>query len=97
VIARLPLDGITPDRSRTGDSISILLRRDSSARLTHLVHDPRGLKLLQTPEGADEALTIESADGVSNTVRFRVPVLPESLDGIVPEESLPGGKNHEDL
>jgi hypothetical protein len=39
--------------------------------------------LLQTDDGADSALELESADGTRTILRFRASARPETVDGIV--------------
>jgi hypothetical protein len=51
--------------------------------LAHVVRAPTRVRLTQTDDGADEALEIDSQDGATARLRFRVAALPEAVDGIV--------------
>lgn len=57
-----------------------------SARLVHTVEQPVRLRLERAPGGGDAGLYIETADGGSLLLSFRVPARPESLDGLGPGE-----------
>ena len=50
--------------------------------VAHVVRAPTRVRLTQTDEGADEALEIDSQDGATTRLRFRVAALPEAVDGI---------------
>lgn len=49
------------------------------------VTDPAELTFKLDPRGAHEGLEITAADHSLTVVHFRVPVLPETLDGVLPE------------
>jgi hypothetical protein len=51
--------------------------------ISHSIGRPTEVILQQTDEGADAALAIKSADGVTALLRFRSPMLPEMLDAVV--------------
>lgn len=68
----MPLAGITADVKDRNRAISIILRQKEPEHLTHIVSEPKYVRLKQSAEGADEALAIESADGI-NTVAFSLP------------------------
>lgn len=60
------------------------INHDKSAdHLAHTIHGPTHVRLKETDEGAHEALQIESNKGATTLLRFRSPVLPQSLDGVV--------------
>ena len=65
--------------------ISITAGRSREGHVTHRIDAPTRVRLLQTPEGADEALETESAGGAKTLVRFRAAALPETVDGLIPE------------
>jgi hypothetical protein len=50
--------------------------------ITHSITHPIQVSLEQTDEGADAALAIRSADGITTLLRFRSAVLPEMVDAI---------------
>ena len=67
------------------DSLTIDLGATPSAHLDHTIAAPRQVTLQTNAEGAHEALEIACADGTTTRVRFRVAVLPETVDGVVAE------------
>src|SRR5205814_26860 len=79
--SNLPLEGITSSGSNEHKTISISVGNVPSNHLTHTVNDPTWLWLKQTPQGADEALEIESTDGVKTLLRFRSAMPAEMVDG----------------
>ena len=82
----LPLQGITAElKEGREDAISIILVGRSQERVTHNITGPSHVRLEQAEDGADMTLQIESGGGVTTLVRFRSAVLPEMVDGIVPE------------
>ena len=80
--SNLPLEGITSE-SNKHQSISISVGNQPSNHLTHTVNGPTRLWLKQTPQGADEALEIESTDGVKTLLRFRSAMPAEMVDGLI--------------
>ncbi len=74
----VPLASIVPDVR--ADTISIQVGAEWP--IPHRVERVSGLWLEQTESGADLGLRIESANGKAIRVRFRSPVLPETVDGI---------------
>ena len=86
----LALEGITDEWDETeGDTIMIMTGAKANDHVTHSITRPTQVSLEQTDEGADAALAIKSADGVTALLRFRSPILPELVDGIVTLESRP--------
>ena len=67
------------------EGITINLGKAPEDHLKHTVIEPTHVWLVQTSEGADAALEIESADDTKTLLRFRSPVLPELVDGVVLE------------
>ena len=81
-----PLAGITAELKGGGeDSISISVGLTAAERVTHHIGAPRHLRIEQAENGADMALQIESAEGVTTLVRLRSAMLPEMVDGVVSE------------
>jgi hypothetical protein len=72
----------TADKSK---AIAIELGKSGEDHVKHAVIEPRHVRLMKTAEGANAALEIESADQTKTVLRFRSPVLPEFVDGIVDE------------
>ena len=50
--------------------------------ITHRISNPTTVSLEQTDEGADAALAIQTAAGVTALLRFRSAVLPELVDAV---------------
>jgi hypothetical protein len=80
----IPLSGICADLSR-GQPREITILAGARDEWTHRIGTPARLKLRRTSEGAEEGIETESADGVRTVVRFRSAVLPETVDGMLPE------------
>ena len=82
----VPLKGITLT-SVVGESeaIALNLGKIPEDHVKHTVIEPVHVWLAQTPEGANAALEIESADETKTVLRFRSALLPEFVDGVVLE------------
>ena len=82
----LPLKGVslTPVVGKS-EAITIDLGKTSEDHIKHTVIEPTHVWLVQTAEGANAALEIESADETKTLLRFRSPVLPELVDGVILE------------
>lgn len=83
----LTLEGITYEGNETGDTIIILTGAKPEDHIAHSIQHPTTVGLQQTEEGADVALAISSADGVTALLQFRSPMLPEWVDGLVTIEA----------
>lgn len=83
---KFPLKAIsltpTVDKST---AIAIDLGKSPEDHVKHAVIEPTHVWLIKTPEGANAALKIESADNTKTVLRFRSAVLPELVDGVVDE------------
>jgi len=79
----MPLAGISADVKDKNRAIAILLHDHGAGRITHIISEPRSVRLKRTAEGADEALDIESADGVMTLLRFRSAMPSERLDDVL--------------
>lgn len=80
----LVFEGITAELGRVGeDAIEIMVGERAEAHITHRIASPRKTNIEQTDEGADAALAIKAADGVTTLLRFRSAVLPDTVDGAV--------------
>jgi Family of unknown function (DUF5335) len=79
----LPLLGISADRSHHDDTIAVSVGRSGTDQLTHIVHGVTHIFVERTDEGADAALQIQSADGTTTIMRFRVAARPETVDGVM--------------
>jgi hypothetical protein len=76
-----PFVGAAADRDGDEQAISILVGGATNDHLSHVVRAPTRMRLVQTDEGADEALEVESRD-TTTMLRFRTTMLPELVDGI---------------
>jgi hypothetical protein len=81
----LPLRGVTAELKGGEDTVTIILGGEGAERVTHTVIRPAHVRVEQAASGADMTLQIESADGTVTLVRFRSPMLPETVDGVVSE------------
>ena len=72
-----------------GDRIVIMVGEKPDDHMTHSIGHPTQVSLEQTVGGADVALAIKSADGVTALLRFLSPMLPEMVDGLVGQQSQP--------
>ncbi|HJP95403.1 MAG TPA: DUF5335 family protein [Pyrinomonadaceae bacterium] len=65
------------------EAIVISLARTPADHVTHMIDHPKHVWLERTEEGADSSLEIESEADEKALLRFRSPVRPEFVDGIV--------------
>ena len=70
-----------------GNEIMIMVGPTPDDHVTHSISHPVQVSLEQTDEGADAALAIKSSDGITALLRFRSPMLPEMVDGLVTQGS----------
>jgi hypothetical protein len=86
VLAReLPLESVAVVHRDGEVQLRVTVRRNGSP-LSCPVRHPERVVLEQSAGGVDEGLCIGTADGRVLRVRFRVPVTPESLDGLTHAE-----------
>ena len=81
----LAFEGIVGETQ--GNEIVIMVGAKPDDHVTHSINNAAQVSLEQTDEGADAALAIKSADGTTALLRFRSPVLPELVDGLVAQPS----------
>ena len=72
-----------------GNQIVIMVGEKPDDHITHRIADPTQVSVEQTDEDAHAVLAIKSANGVMALMRFRSPMLPEIVDGLVGIESRP--------
>ena len=83
----LAFEGIVDEGDEVqGHEILIMFGAKPDDHITHSISNPTTVSLEQTDEGADAVLAIKSADGVMALLRFRSPMLPEMVDGLVDQE-----------
>jgi len=86
----LAFEGIVDEWDEVqGNQIVIMIGAKPDDHIAHNISRPTQVSLEQTDEGADAALGIKSADGVTALVRFRSPMLPEMVDAVVAHPSRP--------
>ncbi|HEY7574091.1 MAG TPA: DUF5335 family protein [Thermoanaerobaculia bacterium] len=77
----LPLEGIVSQADAQGP-ISLYLGKVPSRNVEHEIQSPSQVWLEMSNRGADQALEVLSEDGTKTIVEFRVPALPEEVDGV---------------
>lgn len=65
------------------ESIVISLATSAVEHVTHMIDHPKRVWVQRTDEGANASLEIEAKDEARTLLRFRSPMLPELVDGIV--------------
>ena len=84
----LPLEGISvASRDGSPETIVISLGNTADDHVTHTITKPTRVWLEQTPQGANAALEIESADQVKTLLRFRSALPADMIDGVVLQQS----------
>src|SRR5689334_23513276 len=78
----LPFEGISVN-SEDEQSLIISLGGATEDHVSHTVEHPRHVWLRQTDEGANDSLEIVEDDNQKTLLRFRSPMHPEFVDGIV--------------
>lgn len=78
----LPLVGVVAEPHNGGGAITIAAGRSGAGQITHTIQSPTRVWIERTDAGADVALEVESAEGMTTIVRFRTPALPETVDGV---------------
>lgn len=79
----LALEGIVDEGDEVqGHKIQMMFGAKPDDHITHSISNPATVSLEQTDEGADAALAIKSADGVTALLRFRSAILPEMVDAV---------------
>jgi hypothetical protein len=82
----LAFEGIVDESGEAqGNHIVIMMGAKPDDHITHSISEPIDVSLEQTDEGANAALAIKSAEDVTALIRFRSPMLPSTVDGIVEE------------
>ena len=80
----LPLEGVSiASGTNEPETIAISIGKSPEDHLSHTIVEPAHVWLEQTEEGANAALEIESENEIKTLLRFRSPVPPEFVDGIV--------------
>lgn len=82
----LPLQGITADLTENENVIMINVGETIADHTAHAVTNPTRVQLKSDAQGAHEALEFETAEQTVTLMRFRVPALPETVDGVMTGE-----------
>lgn len=78
----LPFEGISIAEDER-QSLIINLGKTSEDHVSHTIERPRQVWLRQTEEGANDSLEIVEDGNQKTLLRFRSPMRPELVDGIV--------------
>jgi hypothetical protein len=78
----LPLEGIV-SRADARGPISLHLGATAERNVEHEIPSPREVWVEISDRGAEEALEVLSDDGTKTILEFRVPALPDEVDGIL--------------
>jgi len=82
----LPLEGVSlASEADKSESIAINMGKTPDVHINHTITKPEHVWLEKTDDGADAALEIEWANDSKTLLRFRSPVPPEFVDGVVTE------------
>lgn len=79
----LPLRGISVDVKDNEHVISINVGETVSEHVNHAVQNPTHVRIKLNSEGAHEAVEFETTAGLTTLLRFRVPALAETVDGVM--------------
>src|SRR5213083_524812 len=80
----LPLEGVSiSSGTNEAETIAITIGKTPEDHISHTILKPAHVWLEQTQDGADAVLEIESEDDSKTLLRFRSPVPPELVDGVV--------------
>jgi hypothetical protein len=79
----LPFEGISINSEAEPESLVINLGSATEDHVSHWIERPQHVWLRETAEGAHDSLEIEDEGNQKALLRFRSPMLPEFVDGIV--------------
>ena len=80
----LSFEGISLNSNdRDSQAIVISLARSPVEHVTHMIDNPKHVRLQRNEEGANASLEIEARNETRTLLRFQSPMLPELVDGIV--------------
>ena len=83
-VSDVAFEGISldSDNDKSG-AVVINVGKTPADHVSHKIDHPVHIWLQQTEAGADAALEIEAEDDSKTLLRFRSPMLPEFVDGVV--------------
>jgi len=80
----VPFEGISLDSDKgNSGAVVITVGKTPANHVSYKIDHPVHIWLQQTEAGADTALEIEADDDSKTLLRFRSPMLPEFVDGVV--------------
>ena len=82
-VVELPFKGISFNAEDEAESLIITFGKTADDHVSHTIERPRHIWLKETAEGAHDSLEIEEEGNRKTLLRFRSPVRPEFVDGIV--------------
>ena len=82
-VQELPFEGVSVAGSEQAETIVISLGKSAEDHISHTINNPAHVSVEQTPAGATTVLQIESEDQSKTLLRFRSPMPPEFVDGVV--------------
>jgi hypothetical protein len=85
LVREVPLSGVSTELYRGQTRGIEIIAGPRDAEWTHRIAAPARLLLNLTPEGGEEGIETESADGLRTIIRFRSAIPPELVDGVAPE------------
>ena len=77
-----PLLGVTADRGGNRPSVSVVVGHEPDGVLTHVIEGVERVRLNRTSDGTEKAIEIRDREGRVTTVRLRMAIAPEMVDGI---------------
>ncbi|HEY6245806.1 MAG TPA: DUF5335 family protein [Pyrinomonadaceae bacterium] len=83
LVNQLPFEGVSVSEAGDLEDIALNFGGPSDDAISHVVSGVTHVWLEKTAEGANAALEIESADKSKTLLRFRSPVEPGLVDGVV--------------
>jgi hypothetical protein len=83
-VSDVAFEGISLDsHNDKSGAVVINVGKTPADHVSHRIDHPVHIWLQQTEAGADAALEIEAEDDSKTLLRFRSPMLPEFVDGVV--------------
>jgi hypothetical protein len=77
----LPLVGVVAEPEHGEGLISISAAKLDGEQITHMIHSPTRVRIERLDDGADAAMQIESAEGITTILRLKTPARSELVDG----------------
>lgn len=82
----IPFEAISLDKERAeSEAVVIDMRTTTTEHISHMIAQPTHVWLQKTEAGADAGLEIQAEDDSRASLRFRSPMPPELVDGVLKE------------